>query len=457
MKTNYVCSNCGAAFAKWFGRCPECGEWNTFEECAAEESAPKAGPKKARAKLAPEQSRVQKLSQISQPDRMRYLTGMNEFDRVLGGGLVKGSVVLLAGEPGIGKSTLLLQICAFLGRSCRILYISGEESAPQLKLRAQRLGVETDNLLVLSETEIGKIIPEIEANAPDVVFVDSVQTIYDDSLNPPPGSVTQVKAAALAFIDAAKENDISVILVGHVNKDGGIAGPKVLEHMVDAVLYFEGDRKHTYRLIRSAKNRFGSTNEIGVFEMGDEGLNEVPNPSEMLMAQRPENVSGSCAVCVMEGTRPIIAEIQALVTPTVFPAPRRLTTGLDYNRINLILAVLEKRLGLRFGTNDVYVNVAGGLDLKEPSSDLSAAMALISSLKDVEIPKELICFGEIGLAGECRSVISAELRVNEAVRLGFTKIVMPASAASRIKKKYPGVQIIPVRSVYEVLRVISGE
>ncbi|MBR5031503.1 MAG: AAA family ATPase, partial [Clostridia bacterium] len=274
MKTNYVCSNCGAAFAKWFGRCPECGEWNTFEECAAEESAPKAGPKKARAKLAPEQSRVQKLSQISQPDRMRYLTGMNEFDRVLGGGLVKGSVVLLAGEPGIGMSTLLLQICAFLGRSCRILYISGEESAPQLKLRAQRLGVETDNLLVLSETEIGKIIPEIEANAPDVVFVDSVQTIYDDSLNPPPGSVTQVKAAALAFIDAAKENDISVILVGHVNKDGGIAGPKVLEHMVDAVLYFEGDRKHTYRLIRSAKNRFGSTNEIGVFEMGDEGLNE---------------------------------------------------------------------------------------------------------------------------------------------------------------------------------------
>ncbi len=457
MKTNYVCSNCGATFAKWFGRCPDCGEWNTFEECAAEEPVNKKSVKKPRAKLEPEQSKVRRLSQISQPNKMRYLTGMNEFDRVLGGGLVKGSVVLLAGEPGIGKSTLLLQICAFLGQNNRILYISGEESAPQLKLRAQRLGVDTDNLLVLSETEIGKIIPEIDANQPDVVFVDSIQTIYDEELNPPPGSVTQVKAAALAFIDSAKSNDISVILVGHVNKDGGIAGPKVLEHMVDAVLYFEGDRKHTYRIIRSAKNRFGSTNEIGVFEMGDDGLNEVPNPSEMLMSQRPSNVSGSCAVCVMEGTRPIIAEIQALVTQTVFPAPRRLTTGLDYNRINLILAVLEKRLGLRFGTNDVYVNVAGGLELKEPSCDLSVAMALISSLKDIEVPKEMICFGEIGLAGECRSVISADLRLNEAVRLGFTKIIMPASAVSRLKKKYTGVEIIPVRSVYEVLKAISRE
>ena len=457
MKTSYVCNECGAAFSKWYGRCPECGEWNTFEEVSAEAPESKKQKKQSsRSAITPERSKVQKLSQISQPDKIRYATGMDEFDRVLGGGLVKGSVVLLAGEPGIGKSTLLLQICAFLGRDKRILYISGEESAPQIKLRAERLGVETDNLLVLSETEINKIVPEIEANAPDVVFVDSIQTLYDEDLNPPPGSVTQVKAGAHALIEIAKSNDIPVIIVGHVNKDGGIAGPKVLEHIVDAVLYFEGDRKHTYRIIRSAKNRFGSTNEIGVFEMGDEGLNEVPNPSEMLMSQRPENVSGSCAVCVMEGTRPIIAEIQALVTQTVFPAPRRLTAGLDYNRINLILAVLEKRLGLRFGVNDVYVNVAGGLELKEPSCDLSAAMALISSLKDIEIGREFIAFGEIGLAGECRSVTAAEIRLNEAVRLGLTKIIMPASAVKRLKKQYSGVKIIPVRSVYEVLQAVTG-
>ena len=457
MKSSYVCSNCGSTFAKWFGRCPECGEWNTFEECVNEEPERKTlKSRKSARSLTPEQSKVQRLSDISQAEKIRYSTGMDEFDRVLGGGLVKGSVVLLAGEPGIGKSTILLQICAYLGANSRILYISGEESAPQLKLRAQRLGVETDNLLVLSETELGKIVPEIEANAPDVVFVDSIQTIYDEELNPPPGSVTQVKAAALAFIESAKSNGISVILVGHVNKDGGIAGPKVLEHMVDAVLYFEGDRKYTYRIIRSVKNRFGSTNEIGVFEMGDEGLEEVSNPSEMLISQRPDNVSGSCAVCVMEGSRPIIAELQALVTQTVFPAPRRLATGLDYNRINLILAVLEKRLGLRFSTSDVYANVAGGLELRDPSCDISAAMALISSLKDVEIPKEYIAFGEIGLAGECRSVTSAELRLNEAVRLGFTKIIMPATAVKKLKKRYQGVEIIPVRSVYEVLRCVCS-
>lgn len=455
MKTNYVCSNCGSVFAKWFGKCPDCGEWNTIEECETEEEKKTSSVKKTKKSFVPDQSKVVKLGEIRQQDSIRYLTGMNEFDRVLGGGLVKGSVVLLAGEPGIGKSTLLLQICADLCKSYRVLYVSGEESPSQLKLRAERVGVNSDNLLVLAETEIGTIIPEIEGNSPDIVFVDSIQTIYDEELNPAPGSVTQVKATALAFIDAAKKGDIPTIMVGHVNKDGGIAGPKVLEHMVDAVLYFEGDRRHSYRIIRSVKNRFGSTNEIGVFEMGDEGLEEIPNPSEMLISQRPEHVSGSCAVCVMEGTRPIIAEVQALVTPTVFPAPRRLTTGVDYNRINLILAVLEKRLGLRYGVDDVYVNVAGGLDIKEPSCDLAIALALISSLKDVEVPMDVIAFGEVGLAGECRNVNSADVRVNEARRLGFKKIILPYQAAAKLKKKYTDIELTYVRSVFELLKIFS--
>ncbi|NCA92941.1 DNA repair protein RadA [bacterium] len=458
MKNDYICSNCGATHSKWFGKCPDCGEWNTYEECFSESNIKKssASSKKNKDYVIPGESKAYKLSCINQPDKIRYVTGMNEFDRVLGGGLVKGSVVLLAGEPGIGKSTLLLQICSFLGENNRILYISGEESPSQLKLRASRIGVHTDNLLVLSETNIAKIIPEIKGNSPDIVFVDSIQTIYDEDLNPSPGSVSQVKAAALAFIEAAKSNDISIIMVGHVNKDGGIAGPKVLEHMVDAVLYFEGDRLRSYRIIRSVKNRFGSTNEIGVFEMGDDGLVEIPNPSEMLIAERPDHVPGSCAVCVMEGSRPIIAEVQALAVQTVFPAPRRLATGLDYNRINLILAVLEKRLGLRFGINDIYVNVAGGLELREPSSDLAVAMALISSFKNTEIPKEYIAFGEIGLAGECRTVSNSEIRINEAIRLGFKNIIVPYKTVSRLKKKYPDVEILPVRSVFELLRIICG-
>ncbi len=458
MKTNYACSACGASYSKWFGRCPDCGAWNTFEEYVERDDTKTSSlnNKKSKDYALPGESKAFRLSDVNQPDKIRYATGMNEFDRVLGGGLVKGSAVLLAGEPGIGKSTLLLQICSFLGENSKILYISGEESPSQLKLRANRLGVNTENLLVLSETNIAKIIPEIKGNSPDIVFVDSIQTIYDEDLNPSPGSVTQVKAAAQAFIETAKSEDIAVIMVGHVNKDGGIAGPKVLEHMVDAVLYFEGDRLHAYRIIRSVKNRFGSTNEIGVFEMGDDGLLEIPNPSEMLIAQRPEHVPGSCAVCVMEGSRPIIAEVQALAVQTVFPAPRRLATGLEYNRVNLILAVLEKRLGLRFGVNDIYVNVAGGLELREPSSDLAVAMALISSFKNTEIPMEYIAFGEIGLAGECRTVNNAEIRINEARRLGFKKIIVPYKTMPRLKKNYSDVDILPVRSVFELLRIICG-
>ncbi|NLN55944.1 MAG: DNA repair protein RadA [Clostridiales bacterium] len=454
MKTNYVCSNCGGIYSKWYGKCPDCGEWNSFEE-SAEETPPKKGSKVRKTAALKGDSRVFALNDIPKSEKIRYQTGMNEFDRVLGGGLVKGSVVLLAGEPGIGKSTLLLQICANLGENHKILYISGEESPSQIKLRASRLGVDTQNLFILCETDISKIIPELNSLLPDIVLVDSVQTIYDEDLSPSPGSVAQVKAAARIFIEIAKTNGISVIMVGHVNKDGGIAGPKVLEHMVDAVLYFEGDKLYAYRIIRSVKNRFGSTNEIGVFQMSEYGLEEIPNPSEMLISERPDNVPGSCAVCVMEGTRPIVAEVQALAVQSVFPSPRRLATGLDYNRVNLILAVLEKRLGLKFGLNDVYVNVAGGLELKEPSGDLATAMALISSYKNIVIPKEYIAFGEVGLAGECRTVSNAENRINEAIRLGFKKIIVPYKTVSRLKKKYSGVEIVPVKSVFEILPIIS--
>lgn len=455
MKSNYVCTNCGNTYTKWYGKCPDCGEWNSFEEGFADTQPEKAAKKSKTTELkGPSKAFI--LNEIIKPEKSRYETGINEFDRVLGGGIVEGSVVLLAGEPGIGKSTLLLQICSHLGENHKILYISGEESPSQIKLRASRLGVDTRNLLVLCETEISKIVPEMNAATPDIVLVDSVQTVYDEDLSSSPGSVAQVKAAARGFIDFAKDNGAAVIMVGHVNKDGGIAGPKVLEHMVDAVLYFEGDRLNAYRIIRSVKNRFGSTNEIGVFQMSEYGLEEIPNPSEMLIAERPDNVPGSCAVCVMEGSRPIIAEVQALAVQSVFPTPRRLASGLDYNRINLILAVLEKRLGMRFGQSDVYVNVAGGLDLKEPSSDLAVALALISSYKNSVIPKEYIAFGEIGLAGECRTVNNAENRINEAIRLGFKKIIVPYKTISRLKKSYQGVEIVPVRSVFELLQIVSG-
>jgi len=460
MKKSYVCSNCGATNSKWFGKCPDCGEWNTFEEYE-EQPAPKTKTSKSRTKrqIPIGESKAIGLWQIKSKQDIRQKTGIDELDRVLGGGLVKGSVVLLAGEPGIGKSTLLLQIYASFVGGGSVLYISGEESPSQLKLRADRIGAdakEGGGLMVLPLTNINEIIPEIEARGPDVVFVDSIQTIYDDEISSPPGSVSQVKASALAFIELAKSSGTPVIMVGHVNKDGGIAGPKVLEHMVDAVISFEGEKQHAYRIIRAVKNRFGSTNEIGVFEMGSGGLIEVPNPSEALISERPDNVSGSSAVCVMEGTRPIIAEIQALVTGAVFPAPRRLATGLDYNRLNLLLAVLEKRLGLRFGQNDVYANVAGGLELKEPSADLALAAALISSLKDAEIPKDFIAFGEIGLAGECRSSANAEIRINEAKRLGFKKVAAPYKTVSNLKTRPAGIEILPVKSVFELLRLICG-
>lgn len=442
---------------KWLGKCPSCGAWNSFVEDVVEvtpASASRTNETRAqRFSVVSGGSAALPFSELSVTDATRTPTGMGEFDRVLGGGLVTGSVVLLSGEPGIGKSTLLLQICDVLGQNRKVLYVSGEESGSQLKLRAKRLGVVGNNLFVFTETNIERVMEEVDRLKPDVIIVDSIQTLYTDHGNAIPGSVSQVKECALSFIGKAKSEGISVLIVGHVNKEGAIAGPKVLEHMVDAVLYFEGDHRQSCRIIRAGKNRYGSTDEIGVFEMTDRGLLEIENPSAMLLSGRPKNTPGNCAVCLMEGTRPLIAEIQALVTPTTFPAPRRTANGVDYNRMCLILAVLEKRLGLKFSQNDVYLNVIGGLRIDEPSADVGIALALISSLTDRVIPDDLIAIGELGLSGECRSVTSPEHRLHEAKRLGFSTVVIPHKNLER-RKISTDLHIVEARSVYETLSVL---
>lgn len=459
LKTVYICSECGAQSPKWMGKCPHCGKWNTMIEdvVRTEPDVPKA-PRRTSVSATGQAggaSKAMKYAELTMPTYMRSASGLGELDRVLGGGLVTGSVVLLSGEPGIGKSTLLMQISDALGQDRKVLYVSGEESGGQLKLRAKRLGVTGDHLYILTETNLERIIEEADSIHPDVMILDSIQTIYSDHINSAPGSVTQVRECALAFINKAKAEGISMLLVGHVNKEGGIAGPKVLEHMVDAVLYFEGERQQAYRIIRAAKNRYGSVSEIGVFEMTDKGLEEVANPSEMLLSGRPKNVSGNCALCTIEGTRPLIAEIQALVTPTVFPSPRRTGNGIEYNRMYLILAVLEKRLGLKFYQNDVYMNVIGGLSIGEPAADLAIATALISSLTDRVVPDDLIVIGELGLAGECRAVSNLEMRVREAARLGFTQAIVPYRNIEKRPVKVDGMKIIPVRGVYEVLKELK--
>lgn len=452
IKTVYICTECGYKSPKWLGKCTSCGAWNSFVEDVVEAETKSAAPKR-RSVVVASDNHALSFADLEIPAYMRSGTGLNELDRVLGGGLVLGSVVLLSGEPGIGKSTLLMQISDCLGVDRRVLYVSGEESGGQLKLRAKRLAVSGNNLFILTETNIENIMSEADKVKPDVIIVDSIQTVYSENIASAPGSIAQVRETALAFIGKAKAEGCSVIIVGHVNKEGGIAGPKVLEHMVDAVLYFEGERHQSYRIIRAIKNRFGSTNEIGVFEMTDKGLEEVQNPSEMLLASRPKNVPGNCAVCTIEGTRPIIAEIQALVTPTAFPVPRRTSNGIDYNRLNLIIAVLEKRLGMKFSQDDAYLNVIAGLRIDEPASDLAVALALISSHKDMIVPDELVAMGEIGLSGECRTVSNLETRVKEAARLGFTKAIVPYRNIE--KRKFDcDIELIPIRSIYEALKVL---
>ena len=449
-KTMFVCRECGATSIKWLGRCPDCDSWNTFDEVAVQKEDKKAQEKTST-------NRAERFDEMEMPKYLRTHTGMNELDRVLGGGLVDGSVVLLSGEPGIGKSTLLLQICSEIGKNRSVLYVSGEESKGQLKLRAERLRITGESIYLLTETDTDAVISECERLSPNVIIIDSIQTLSTDRFTSVQGSITQVRESALSLISYAKQSGAAIFLVGHVNKEGGISGPKILEHMVDAVLYFAGERTNSYRIIRAIKNRFGSTNEIGVFEMCDTGLVEIPNPSEVVMAERPVNTSGSCAGCVMQGTRPIISEIQALVTKTAYPSAKRTSDGFDHNRMALLIAVLEKRMGLKFYENDVYLNVAGGIHLDEPSADLSIAMALISGITDKVISDEIIAFGEIGLSGEVRAVSHIDYRVKEAVRLGFTKIILPKKNVSSHLTVPDGVELIGVTNIYQVLAHMTAK
>ncbi|MBQ0014381.1 MAG: DNA repair protein RadA [Clostridia bacterium] len=452
IKSVYVCSSCGYENPKWYGRCPSCGEWDTLEERVVS-NEPASIAKLKSGSL--ERGVSQKIKDIQSDGEHRYMTGLSEFDRVLGGGIVKGSLVLLSGDPGIGKSTILLQVCQYLGQQLKILYVSGEESAHQIKLRADRLGVDTDNLFVMAETDVEIICEHIKSDKPDLVIVDSIQTVMLSELSSSCGSITQVRESTNYIMRTAKDFNIPVIIVGHVNKDGNIAGPKVLEHVVDAVLYIEGERNYNYRILRAVKNRYGSTNEIGVFEMLDNGLHQVENPSMMMLSGRPKNSSGSCVACAMEGSRPILAEVQGLVTPTTFGNPRRMANGFDYNRLSMILAVLEKRCGYFFGNMDVYLNVVGGLKLYEPAADLSVAMALVSSLKDAVVREDVLAFGEIGLAGEVRSVSHCEQRVKEAARLGFTKVVIPKDNLKSISKELTSeIEIIGVKYLSQAFEEI---
>ncbi len=450
-KSVYICSECGYETPRWLGQCPNCNEWNTLNE--EMKSVIKETGK--RSLVGSNRGRAYPLAQITADTGHRYNTGLKELNRVLGGGLVKGSVVLLSGDPGIGKSTILLQICEYLGEGLKILYVSGEESAHQIKLRASRLSVSTENLSVLCETDAQYISEYIQSEKPDIVIIDSIQTMEISELNSSPGSVTQVRESTNLFTRTAKASNIPIFLVGHVNKDGNIAGPKVLEHIVDCVLYFEGDRNTSYRILRAVKNRYGSTNEIGVFEMLDNGLCEVENPSMMLISGKPQNVSGTCVACLMEGSRPILAEVQSLVTPSGFGNPRRMATGIDYGRMAMLIAVLEKRCGYFLGNMDCYTNVIGGLRIDETAADLSIALAIVSSLKDVVVPENTLAFGEIGLAGEIRAVNCCEQRIKEAAKLGFEKCVVPYHNYSKLPKYlFKEIEIVPAKNIRQAFEAI---
>ncbi len=448
-KSVFFCTNCGNETHQWMGKCPSCGAWNTMTEHIEKDvPASRAAAKSGITGHAP-----QKLSEVESGSEQRFSTGMKELDRVLGGGAVKGSLVLVGGAPGIGKSTLLLQICNDLCQGRKVLYVSGEESESQIKMRADRLKTNASTLYILAETDMDEILKSVNELQPDVLIADSVQTLYAPENTSTPGSISQVKDCTMALMQLSKSQGITVFVVGHVNKEGAIAGPKVLEHMVDCVLYFEGERNGPYRLLRAAKNRFGSTNEIGVFEMIDIGLKEIPNPSEMLLAGRPKDAPGTCVACAMEGTRPILAEVQALITKSSANMPRRTTDGFDYNRAALLLAVLEKRGGMKLSQCGAFLNVIGGLNIDEPGSDLPVILAAASSYRDKAIPHELAAIGEVGLTGEIRSVSNLEQRLNEIRRLGFEKCIIPRRGTEKLKAP-EGLEILRVRNIREAIELV---
>lgn len=451
-RSMYICSECGYESGKWYGKCPGCGEWNTMnEETPAVKST---GTKRSSGGYASRP--LKRLSEITEDVERRISTGIHEFDRVLGGGIVEGSLVLLGGDPGIGKSTILLQACQHLGQHHTILYVSGEESANQIKLRANRLGVTTDSLYILAETDVGSIAETIRSEKPDIVIIDSIQTMVYDQVTSSAGSVTQVRECTNIFMHTAKTYGIPIFVVGHVNKDGAIAGPKVLEHIVDTVLYFEGDKTLPYRVLRAVKNRYGSTNEIGMFDMTGKGLEQIENPSQVMLEGRPIGISGTCVACVMEGTRPVLSEIQALVTKTAFPSPRRTASGFDYNRMYLLLAVLEKRAGYVFGNQDVYINIIGGLKLDETACDLPVCLAMASSLLDLPVPEKTLAIGEVGLGGEVRSVPHLETRLREAQRVGFDTAIVPKHNLNMLDAaQFPGLRLVGVAYLREAINAIK--
>lgn len=448
-KTVFMCSECGYDSPKWVGRCPSCGAWNTMVEEVVAPQSKKAGTFELNGSYA---SKPVRLSDIRQDREERITTGSGELDRVLGGGIVKGSLVLISGEPGIGKSTLLLQTCQNLCKERSVLYVTGEESLTQIKMRADRLSVDRSSLYILPETNMDSIMAQIENTHPDFVFVDSIQTMYSEDIGSVPGSVGQVRECTVRLMQFAKNSGVPVVLVGHINKDGNIAGPKILEHMVDTVLTFEGERHNSYRMLRASKNRFGSTNEIGVFEMTGDGLIDIPNPSAALLSGRPEDACGSCVVATIEGSRPLLSEIQGLVTKSAYGSARRTSAGIDYNRTVLLLAILEKRAGLMLGAFDAYVNVVGGLALDEPAVDLGVMLAIVSSYLDRPVRHDLAVFGEVGLSGELRAVSGASQRINELSRLGFKYCILPSSCMEGLKNT-GDITLYPVSNIKEAIHI----